>query len=104
MLKQFALFTGLSIVLVLFASYAQHVLIYLDLAYTYTTVSLAKIFQSGPTGIKIQKIITLMIVPLIFTGIPAVIYWSVKRKLMPYFYHVLWLIWLITLISHVMIR
>ena len=104
MLKQFSLFTGLSILLVLFASYAQQILIYLDLAYTYTTVSLTNVFQSGSTGIKIQKIITLMFLPLLFAGLPAAVYWAVKRKLMPYFYHVLWLIWLITLISHVMIR
>lgn len=104
MLKQFAVFIGLSILLVLFASYAQQGLIYIDLIYSYVSVYLAEVFQSGPMGIKIQKMLTLILLPLIITGIPASIYWAFKRNLMPYFFHTLWVVWLIILISHVMIR
>lgn len=104
MVKQFSLFIGLSIFLVLFAATAQQLLIYLDLIYTYTTVTLANVFQSGATGVKIQKVLSLMLLPLIVSGVPAGIYWGFKRQLMPYFYHILWAVWLVTLISHVMIR
>ena len=104
MTKQFSILVALSILLVVFASYAQHVFIYIDLLYTYINVMLTGVFSSGATGIKIQKITTLMVLPLLITGLPAGAYWLYKKKLMPYFYHVLWVVWLIILISHVMIR
>jgi len=104
MTKQFSILVALSILLVVFASYAQQVFIYIDLLYTYINVMLTGVFSSGATGIKIQKITTLMVLPLLITGVPASAYWLYKKKLMPYFYHVLWVVWLIILISHVMIR
>jgi hypothetical protein len=103
MAKQLSIYAVASILLVIFAHYAQKVFLYLDIGYHFLNIQLAQVFSSSETGIMFRKITVLMMLPLIIVGTPALIYRLIKKGTMPYFYQALWLVWLTTLVSELMI-
>lgn len=85
----------LSIVLLLFANETSYLLEALEAAHDVVSGQLGKVFSSSYMGTMIKEIISLVIVPFALSAIPAVIYYAIKRQLMPYYYHLLWLLWVI---------
>lgn len=72
------------------------------------TDSLATIFSTGKTGDIIKALLTLLLVPAVLAGIPALVYWGMKRSAMPYLWPIIWAAWLIqtvavTLSSHLVV-
>lgn len=103
MAKQFSIYLVMSIILVIFASYVRQLLVYLDMGYAYMNLQLINIFSSSPTGIIFRHITILMLLPLIIAGVPAMLYRFIKKSAMPYFYHILWISWMVILITQTMI-
>jgi hypothetical protein len=95
MLKQLSILVVLSALLLIFAQHTQLVLSYLDASHTFLNAKLSYIFNTSEAGNTTQEVTCLLVIPMVLTIIPASIYWLVKRKLMPYFYHVLWTIWIV---------
>lgn len=95
MLKQLSILVFLSAVLLIFAQYTQFVLSYLDASHTFLNAKLSYIFNTSTAGNTTQEVVCLLIIPMTLTIIPAAIYWVFKRRMMPYFYHLLWTIWII---------
>lgn len=104
MLKQAIIYLLLSIAIVIFANYAHLLIIYIDLVYTYINVTISPVFNSGTTGTVIRNVLTLVLIPVIIVGIPALIYRAIKGQHMPYFVEVTWLLWLILVLSKVLIH
>lgn len=104
MLKQCAIYFILSILIVLFAGYAHLLIIYIDVAYTYINVKLAPLFSHAPSGGFIRNVISLVLLPVIIVGIPALIYQLIKKQQMPYFIEIIWLFWLVLVLSKVLIH
>ena len=104
MLKQSVIYLLLSIVIVIFAEYAHLLIVYVDLVYTYVNVKLSPVFNHGTTGVVIRNVLTLVLLPVIIVGIPALIYRAIKGQHMPYFIEVTWLLWLILVLSKVLIH
>lgn len=104
LLKQSLIYLTLSIIIVLFAEYAQVFVVYLDLFYTYINIKLAPVFSNSGIGILIRKVVSLIAIPVAIASIPAVIYRLVKGSNMPYFIQVTWLLWLIIVLSKVLIQ
>ena len=46
-------------------------------------------------GIIIAKFIAIIIVPILIAALPALIFYLAKKRFFPYFFHVIWVIWLI---------
>lgn len=70
--------------------------------------ALVTIFSSGKTGDIIKAVLALLLVPAVLAGVPALVYWGMKRTLMPYLWPIIWTAWIIqavavTLSSHVTI-
>lgn len=103
MLKQSLIYLILSFTLLFFATYAKLFFVYVNIIYSYINLGLENLFGSSFGGELVRDIITLMLVPLILAGLPALIYWLIKRKTMPYFLELLWLFWLILAISSYLI-
>lgn len=99
MLKQGIFYFILSLVIILFAPYAKILLTYANLIYTLVNSAIEPLFGQGMIGDAFQDMCTLLLFPLVLAGLPALLYWVVKRKKMPYFIELTWLIWLIFAMS-----
>lgn len=94
MIKQSIIYFLLSLVVILFAGYAKALLAYANVLYMYINTALMPLFGQGYMGEAFRDMFTLLLTPLILAGIPALIYWIVKRSKMPYFIELTWLLWL----------
>lgn len=103
MLKQSIVYLILSVLVVLFAKYAHLLIVYIDIAYLYVTVQLAPIFSNSTSGYIIRNVCSLVLLPLIITGIPALIYQAIKKKPMPFFVEATWLLWLMIVLSKILV-
>lgn len=104
MLRQFLIYLTLSILIVLFAKYAHLLIVYIDMFFTYVNIKLTPVFSQTGWGLVIRKILVLMILPLIITAIPALIYRTIKGSEMPHFIAITWVIWTVIVLSDILIR
>jgi hypothetical protein len=104
MLKQGLFYLLLSILVVVFAKYAYLLIVYISMLYTSLNVKLIPIFAHTGLGVIVRKIILLVLIPVLLTLIPALIYRLVKGKEMPYLIELTWCLWLVIVISHILVR
>ncbi|KGP63566.1 hypothetical protein EP47_05440 [Legionella norrlandica] len=104
MLRHSLIYLVLSILIVVFAKYAHLVIVYIDMFFTYVNWKLMPIFSQTGWGLIIRKTIVLMLLPIIITGIPALVYRAIKGKDMPHFVSIVWVIWTIIVLSDILIR
>lgn len=104
MLKQIVIYLIASILVILFARFAYEILSYIHAAFLYAGQLITPFFNLLDLGLLSRKICILIVVPLAFTGIPALIYKAVNGKQMPWFMESTWILWLILVLSHILIR
>ena len=104
MLKQSLIYLILSAVVVFLSVYAKLLFMYMNVLYTYVNQALKPVFGSGFAGEIVRDMVSLMLIPLAIAALPALLYWLIKRKKMPYFIELTWLLWLIFAISSYLIR
>ena len=104
MFKQGLIYLLLSIIVVLLAKYANLLIIYIDLVYTQINITLVPIFSSSELCVMIRKIVTLVMIPVLIAAIPALVYYAIKRRQMPYFFEITWVLWLVIALSKVLIH
>jgi len=104
MFRQTLIYTILSILIVLFAKYAHLLIVYIDLFFTYVNVKLTPIFSQTGWGLAIRKTLVLMLLPIVITAIPALIYRAIKGHDMPHFIAITWVVWTIIVLSEILIR
>ncbi len=102
--KQYLSYFILSVIMVMFASYAHLLIVYIDILYTYINVKLSHLFNPSFTGTMIRNVLILVLLPVAIAGVPALIYRLIKGKMMPYFIETIWLLWLIIVLSKVLIH
>lgn len=103
MIKTILIYLLLSIIVVLAARYVHMMLIYIDLAYNYCSLHLFHFLNISAMGRFTHRIITLSLLPVFITAIPALLYWLIKRKNMPHFIAITWLIWLVIVMSDILV-
>ena len=103
-LKHFGVIIVLSFVLLIFAHQAQLVLVYLNDAHTVLNEKLSYIFSTSTVGNTFQEATCLLLIPFAIAGVPAGIFWAIKRRLIPYFYHMVWGIWVVLFTSIMILR
>ena len=104
MLRHSLIYLGLSILVVVFAKYAHLLVVYIDMFFTYVNIKLTPIFSQTGWGLVIRKVLVLILIPIIITAIPALIYRLVKGREMPHFIAIAWIIWTIVVLSDIVIR
>ena len=102
MLKQGLIYLILSIIIVAFSSYAGVIIDYIKSFYGFLDVWLTPIFRISETGAMIRGTLILVLLPLVLTGVPALIYRLIKKKEMPYFMEATWIVWLIIVFSNLL--
>ncbi len=95
MLKQLSILVVLSLVLLIFAQQSHAILLLLDNTHRLLNEGLSQVFSTSSVGNTTQEVLCLMFIPLAIAAIPAIVYWLIKRRPMPYFYHVMWAIWIV---------
>ncbi|CDZ77470.1 hypothetical protein BN59_01753 [Legionella massiliensis] len=103
MLKQCLIYLLLSVLVIIFARYANMLVLYVDMLYVFINLKLTPIFSQGGLGLLIRKVILLVFIPVVIAAIPALSYRLVKGKDMPYFLETTWCVWLIVVLSNILI-
>ena len=104
MLRQSLIYLLLSILIVVFAKYANTLLVFINIFFTEINLKLTPIFSQTGWGVVIRKILVLMVLPMIITAVPALIYRGVKGREMPHFIAITWIIWTVIVISNILMR
>ena len=95
MIKKIIALIIVSVALVFFMPYAHQGVEYLVNAHDSIADLLTSVFSGGQTGNLVRAFIALLCIPLIVGLIPAIIFWMVKRRWMPGFMDIIWIVWLI---------
>ncbi|KTD10706.1 hypothetical protein Lgra_1672 [Legionella gratiana] len=104
MLRHSLIYLLLSILVVIFAKYAQLVIVYIDLFFTYVNLKLTPIFSQTGWGLVVRKILVLVLLPVAITAVPALVYRIFKGGDMPHFIAITWIIWIIIVLSDILVR
>ena len=103
MLKQSLIYLFLSILVAIFSHYVHLLVVYLDIFYTFVNLKLSPLFSNTEHGILLRNVIILTCIPILITAIPALIYRAIKGGLMPYYYDITWMVWLVIVISKIIL-
>jgi hypothetical protein len=102
--KIYITYIVLSILAVLFAKYINNFITFILTFYDAIDNKLTFLFSKSNAGIISRNSVALVICPLIIIGIPALIYFAIKRTKMPYFIESTWLTWMILVVSNLLIK
>lgn len=103
MKKQGLIYLGLSIIVIFMARFVQQGLVYLNIAYYHLNLKLTEIFHIFSLPSEFHRVAALVLLPLIITGIPALLYRLFRKKPMPHFIEMTWLVWFIIVVSKVLL-
>ena len=104
MYKQALIYLILSIVIVWFSHTLYLGMIYLNTFFATLSAKLRPLFSWTPDAYGLTKLLEFVLVPIIVTAIPALIYRLVTGKNMPHFIAITWCIWWILILSYILIR
>ncbi len=104
MLKQSVIYFVLSLIVIFFAAYAKAFLLYAAILYAFINALFEPVFGTGLIADALSDMLTLVFTPFLLAGIPALIYWLIKRKKMPYFIELIWLFWIIFALSSYLVH
>lgn len=99
MVKQIVLIILLSVFALFFRVELGHVLDAIVLLHNKIYQLLHVIFSDGSIGSIIQNLISLLILPCLGGLIVALVFWLVKRSAMPHIMAVVWILWLVLLVT-----
>ena len=98
--KQSLIYLALTSLVVFFPVQIQSGLIYVKLLFVYCNHQLAYYFPNY----WLVKIITLIVLSVGIMSIPGGLFWLIKRKKMPYFLELTWVLWVIFVTSNLIIH
>ena len=103
MLRQGIIYLIISILVIILKKYAKLLLMYIDWTFTQITTQLSPLLTTIGIGQPLQKILLLVLVPILITAIPGLLYYAIKHKAMPYYIEITWCIWLVFVLSNLLI-
>lgn len=98
MLKQitsFFIIIALSVAVAFFMPEAQKLIHLLIKSHDWVSGSLTNVFNDGHAGNVSRELLALMIVPLLCGLIPAIIFFALRKRWLPYFMEIVWVVWLL---------
>lgn len=102
MLKQSLFYILASIIIIIFATQAHQLIVYINKFYLYINYKLSPLFASLEVYGNLRKVILLTLIPIVLTGIPALIYRLIKGKTLPHFLAITWCVWLVIVLSYIL--
>ncbi|EKD73793.1 MAG: hypothetical protein ACD_45C00183G0009 [uncultured bacterium] len=95
MLKHIIAITVISLIIIISMPYTQQMLQYVVAAHDWISDMLKEVFSVDQAGDIIRQLIALLVIPLVVSLIPAIIYWLARRQKLPYFMELVWVVWLV---------
>lgn len=86
---------ALSILIILSMTYAQHILNWLLAAHKWVADILTQVFSGGQAGDLTRQLLALLALPFFVGLIPVLVYWLIKRSMLPCFMRIVWVTWLV---------
>lgn len=102
MLKHAVIYLIVSILAILFSSYVLKLMNFLQDIFNYLAIHLTPFLQVIDLGIKTSEIFLLVIIPVVLSGVIALIYRAIKRKSMPHFIELTWIFWILLVLSNIL--
>jgi len=99
MLKHALLLIVFSTLAIFFKEQLVHVMHGLLIVHNYIASLLAKVFSNDKTGIIIQGVLSLIVIPVIAGTIVMLGFFLVKRESMPHILITIWIVWVILLVT-----
>lgn len=99
MIKQTILIILLSACAIFFKTQLNHLLDSLIYVHNYIAISLHMIFSDDAVGRLIQDMISLLLIPFVCGLVVAIVLWMFKRQAMPHTLSLVWVVWLILVIT-----
>lgn len=63
---------------------------------------LGSIMNTTAVGIYLKRILALALTPIVIVAIPTGVYWGFKREMPPYVIQIVWVLWIIAAMSHLL--
>lgn len=104
MLKQLAFYILCSILVVLFSHSVHTVIVFIDTLYIQSLLFLNALFSPAGSGFFVLKVLALSAIPILIVGAPALVYRTIQGKTMAYFMPLIWVAWLIIVLSYLLVR
>ncbi|OGV51225.1 MAG: hypothetical protein A3F46_01195 [Legionellales bacterium RIFCSPHIGHO2_12_FULL_42_9] len=107
MLKHFVLKSGLvyilaSTLIITFSKEMHWLISMINKIYAQILSLLNPIFKEISIGTNLRQVILLTIIPISIPGIPALIFYLIRKKPMPYFIEATWCFWLVIVLNHML--
>lgn len=94
-LKHIIAILALSVLVVLFMPQAEIAVQALLSAHEWISNLLTDVFTGGQAGNLARGLIALLSIPLLAGLIPALIYWIIRKRWLPCFMEIMWVVWFI---------
>jgi len=104
MLKQLIVLILLSLGVIFGTQHIQPIILLLVSCRDWISQLLLQVFAGGEIGSIIRNLIAMLAMPIALASIPAAVYWLSKRRMFPYFFHCVWVLWLIQTTAIIMLR
>ena len=95
MLKNFIVLILLSLGVVFGVKHIQPIIMWMVTCRDWVSLHLLQVFSGGAIGSALRNLISLLFLPLLFGVVPAIVFWMSKNRFFPYFFHVVWAVWLV---------
>lgn len=97
MMKHFMMMVVVSMVIIFFEgwSWLQEGCVYVVTLYHRLEAVLHRILPGGPMIHRAESLVLMILIPLLFSGAVATVYYMVKKRFMSEFMTVAWLFWLL---------
>lgn len=99
MVKQIILIILLSAAAIFFKTQLSHMLDGLIYIHNFIAISLHMIFSDDAVGRLIQDMISLLLIPFVGGVLMVAVFWMFKREAMPHTLALVWVVWLILVIT-----
>lgn len=73
----------------------QPLVLFLVSARDWVSQALLPFIAGGELATTVRNLLALLFLPFFIGAIPTIIFWMSKRRMFPYFMHVVWVVWLL---------
>ena len=95
MINKFIFLLIFSCIVIFGMPYAQQVIQYLVNAHDWIAHALKTVFSDSHVGNALRGLLALLIIPLATGLIPAILYGIVRKRVLPIFMDIVWIVWLL---------
>ncbi len=98
----YAAYLSVTVCAILFTSYTRELAQAILVVNTYLNDFLSWIFSPSSLGVSLRQIVSLALTPILIVAIPTLIYRLLKHQMPPYLVQVIWVLWIITALAHLL--